>query len=128
MYRSTTMYPAATSSAGTMIIRNDRFIGSPVSRGQLRPGPVLRPAGIRLPQDDVRNLCSRRQTLQLPRDFVVKIFRNVFRRRIHGLKGLKIVHELVVEPGHDLANNLLELREVHQYPHRIERWSFEPYA
>src|SRR5216684_3030753 len=127
MYRKTTMYPAATSSAGIMIMKKDRFIGSPVSK-QLGPRPVLRPARIRFPQNHVRNPRPRRQILQLPRDLVVEILRHVFRRRIHGLEGFEIVHELVVEPAHDLADQLFEPCEVHQEPDRIELRSFERHA
>src|SRR5882762_2686689 len=110
-----------------MIMKNDRFIGSPVSK-QLGPRPVLRSARIRFPQNHVRNPRPRRQILQLPRDLIVEILRHVFRRRIHGLEGFQIVHELVVEPAHDLADHLLKPCEVHQKPDRIELRPFERHA
>src|SRR5258708_35196412 len=111
-----------------MIMRNDRFIASPVFQSALGPGPVLRPACIRFPQNDVRNARALRQTLQLPRHLIVKILRHIFRRRIHGLEGFEVVHGLMVEPADDLANHMLELREVHQKPDRIELRPFEGHA
>src|SRR6266581_112759 len=108
-------------------MKNARFIGSPFSN-PLGPGPVLRPAGVRFPQNDVRNARPLRQTLQLPRDLLVEILRHVFCRRIHGLEGFKVVHELVVEPAHDLADHLLEMCEVHQKPDCIELRPFERHA
>src|SRR5260370_1629468 len=95
---------------------------------QLGPGPVLRPACIRFPQNDVRHARTRRQLLQLPRDLIVKIFCHVFRRRVDGLERFEIVHELMVEPPHDLADHLLEPREVHQEPDRIQLRPFERHA
>src|SRR5216683_4238413 len=111
-----------------MIMRNDRFIASPVFQSALGPGPVLRPACIRFPQNDVRNARALRQTLQLPRHLIVKILRHIFRRRIHGLEGFEVVHELMVEPADDLANHMLELREVHQKPGRVELRPFKGHA
>src|SRR6266481_5493696 len=110
------------------MMKNARFTRSPCLSTQLSPGPVLRPAGVRFPQDDVRNSRARRQPLQLPRELIVKILRHVFRRRIHGLEGFQIVHELVVEPAHDLADHLLEPCEVHQKRDRIEPRPFERHA
>src|ERR1700674_2438526 len=95
---------------------------------QLGHGPVLRPARIRFPQNDVRDARTRRQILQLPRDLIVKILCHVFRRRIHGFEGFEIVHKLVVEPAHDLADPLLEPCEVHQKPDRIQLRPFERHA
>src|SRR5260370_15146114 len=106
-------------------MKNARFTRSPCLATQLSPGPVLRPAGVRFPQDDVRNSRARRQRLHLPRALILKILRHVFRRRIHGLERFEIVHELVVEPAHDLANRLLELCEIHQESGRVELWPFE---
>src|SRR5439155_7876552 len=119
--------PAATSRAGVRIMKNARFTGSPTSQ-PLRSRPVLCPAGIRLPQYDVRNPRSRRQIFQLPRDLIVKIFRHVFRRRIDGLEMLEIVHELVVELAHDLADHRLELREVNQKSGGMKFRAFQRHA
>src|SRR5260370_38118013 len=106
-------------------MKDGRFRRSQCLSTQLSPGQVLRPAGVRFPQDDVRNSRARRQPLQLPRDLIVKILRHVFRRRIHGLESFEIVHELGLEPAHDLANGLLELCESSQESGRIEMWPFE---
>src|SRR5437016_8305227 len=66
-----------------------------------------------------------RQILQFPRHLIVKILRHIFRRRIHSLERFEIVHKLVIEPAHDLPDHLLELREVHQKPNRIELGPFK---
>src|SRR6267143_30052 len=108
-------------------MRNDRFTGSPVFQST-SPWPVLRAARIRLPQNHVRYPCSRRQPLHVPRDLIIKILRHVFRRWIHRLERFEIVHELMIEPAHDLPDHLLELREVHQKPDRIELRPFQRHA
>src|SRR5215469_1625294 len=86
----------------------------------LRSRAILRPARVRLPQNHVGDFRPRRHTLQLPGDLVVKILRHVFRRGIHALKGLQIVHELMIQPPQHLANNSLHLHKVHQQADRIE--------
>src|SRR5260370_881403 len=110
-----------------MIMNNDRFIGWSVFK-RLRPGRVRRTACIRLPQNDIRHPRARGQGFQLAANFIVKILRHIFRRRIEGLEGFQIVHELVVKPAHDLADHVLEPCEIHQKPDRIELRSFERYT
>jgi hypothetical protein len=82
--------------------------------------PVLRPASIRLPQNHIRDPRSRRQILQSARHLIIKILRHIFRRGIHRLKGLQIVHKLVVQPPHNLPHNRFQSRKIHQQPNRIQ--------
>src|ERR1700745_2963835 len=72
---------------------------------RLTSRPVLRPARVRLPQHHLGHLRARPHAPPVPANLFVKILGQVFRRRIHALEGLKVVHELVIQPPHDFANN-----------------------
>src|SRR5712692_2744006 len=100
----------------------------PSSPATSRLRPVQRASCICLPHHDVRNPRPRRQRFHLPGHFLIKIFRQVLRRRIHRPKRLQIIHKLVIQPADNLSNHPLQFRKVAQQPNRIELRPFHRHA
>src|SRR6266852_3543687 len=92
----------------------------PSSPATSRPRPVQRASRICLPHHNIRNPRPRRQRFHLPGHFLIKIFRQVLRRRIHRPKRLQIIHKLVIQPADNFPHHPLQFREVAQQPKRIQ--------
>src|SRR6266851_1327087 len=100
--------------------RKSAAAAAPAHAPPSRPRPVQRASRICLPHHNIRNPRPRRQRFHLPGHYLIKVLRQILRRRIHRPKRLQIIHKLVIQPADNFPNHPLQFREVAQQPNRIQ--------
>src|ERR1700674_524263 len=103
-----------------MMMRKERFMAE-----NILSNPVGRRSCVRLPDRDARDPRTLWHRVHLPRSLVIKKLREIFRRGIDDVEGRLIVQELVIHALHDIADHVLQMREIIEQADGIEAGSLE---